>query len=355
MDQVRINKKGLQKFCEAILVQAGVEAGAAKTVTEVMLYADMRGVESHGIQWLPIYTKRLVAGGVAAGVQPTLETDNKAAGVVSANNGFGQVAAQKAVEVAMAKAREYGVAAVGVSHSNHIGAAGYYTLQAAEAGFISIVCGNTTPLMPPWGGKELRLGSNPLSIGIPVGDQYPIIIDMATSAGARGKIFIAEKKGEKIPWGWALDSEGQPTDDPQKAIKGFLLPMAGPKGYGLSLAIDVLGGVMTGSLFGKHIPPLFGKPEVPQDVGHFIIIINIEHFIGREFYNRQIAALIEGIKEVDTLPSVDKIYLPGEIEYLKYLESEKLGVPVEQKTLNEVEALGRQLGLNPADYSLQAI
>jgi len=352
MDKVRVSESGLQKFCEAILVAAGVEPGAAKTVTDVMLYADMRGVESHGIQWLPIYTKRLVAGGVAAGAQASVESDNKATCIVSANDGFGQVAAKKAVEVAIDKAREYGIAAVGVAHSNHIGAAGYYTLKAAEAGFISIVCCNTTPLMPPWGGKELRLGSNPLSIGIPVGDHYPMIIDMATSAGARGKIFIADKKGEKIPWGWALDSDGQPTDDPKEAIKGFLLPMAGPKGYGLSLAIDVLGGVLTGSLFGKQIPPLFGKPEVPQNVGHFVIVINIEHFIEKSYYNHQIEQLIQGIKEVEPLPAVDRIYLPGEIEYLQYMESKEKGVPVGRKTLDEVEALAGQLGLSPANYLL---
>ncbi|MDR3577198.1 MAG: Ldh family oxidoreductase [Anaerolineaceae bacterium] len=353
MEKVRVLESGLRNLCEDIFAKAGVECAAAKTVTDVMLYADMRGVESHGVQWIPIYTKRLIAGGIAVEAVPTIDTDSKATCIVNANNGFGQVAADKAISVAIDKARDYGIAGVGVAHSNHIGAAGYYTRKAAQAGFISIVCGNTTPLMPPWGGKELRLGSNPLSIGIPVGDNYPMIIDMATSAGARGKLFIAEKKGEKIPWGWALDSEGRPTDNPTEAIKGFLLPMAGPKGYGLSLAIDVLGGVLTGSLFGKHIPPLFGKPEVPQNVGHFVIAVNIEHFIDKAYYNQQMEKLIEGIKEVDRLPSVDKIYLPGEIEYLQYLENKEKGIPLAPKTLAEIEAAAEQLGLNHAGYALR--
>ena len=353
MDKILVKELELRKFCTDILVTAGVEPCAAKTVIDVMLYANMRGVESHGIQWLPIYIKRLGAGGVDAKVQATVESDHKATCIVNANNGFGQVAAEKAVKVAIDKAREYGIAAVGVAHSNHIGAVGYYTLKAAEAGFVGIVCGNTTPLMPPWGGKELRLGSNPLSIGLPLANQYPIIIDMATSAGARGKIFIADKEGKKIPWGWALDGDGNPTDDPQEALKGFLLPMAGPKGYGLSLAIDVLGGILTGSLFGKNISSLFNKPEVPQNVGHFVIVINIENFIERSYYNRQMEQLIQGLREVETLPAVDKIYLPGEIEYLQYIESKKKGISVNKKTLEEVEALARHQGLNPASYSLR--
>jgi len=352
MNEVRVNELGLKRLCEEILVKASVERAAAKTVADVMLYADMRGVESHGIQWLPIYTKRLTAGGVAARAQATVEADNKATCIVNANNGFGQVAAAKAIEMAIDKAREYGVGAVGVAHSNHMGALGYYALKAAEAGFISIICGNTTPLMAPWGGKGLRLGSNPLCIGIPAGVQYPIIIDMATSASARGKLFIAEKKGKKIPLGWALDSDGQPTDDPQKALKGFLLPMAGPKGYGLALAIDIFGGILTGSLFGKHISSLFGNTDIPQNVGHFVVAINVEHFIDRLRYNSQIELLIEGLREVEPLPSVDKIYLPGEIEYLKYLESKEMGVTVAKKSLSEVEALGRQLEIDPGAYSL---
>jgi LDH2 family malate/lactate/ureidoglycolate dehydrogenase len=355
MDDVRINELGLKRFCEEILVKGGVERTAAKTVADVMLYADMRGIESHGIQWLPIYMKRLTAGGVAVRSHATVEADNKATCIVNANNGFGQVAAVKAIEMALDKAREYGVGAVGVAHSNHMGALGYYALKAAEAGFISIICGNTTPLMPPWGGKELRLGTNPLCIGVPAGEHYPIIIDMATSASARGKLFIAEKKGEKIPLGWALDSDGQPTDDPQKAIKGFLLPMAGPKGYGLAMAIDVLCGVLTGSLFGKHITSLFGNTDVPQNVGHFVVAINVEHFIDRQYYNSQIELLIEGLREVKPLPSVDKIFLPGEIEYLKYLENKEKGAAVGKKSLNEVEMLGRQLGLDPSEYSLYIV
>ena len=353
MDKVLVKEFELRRICKDILAAAGVEALTAEIVTDVMLYANMRGVESHGVQWLPIYTKRLAAGGVAAKAQVTVELDRKATCLVNAHNGFGQVAAAKAVSVAMEKAREYGIAAVGVAHSNHIGAVGYYTLQAAKAGFISIVCGNTTPLMPPWGGKELRLGSNPLSIGIPRDDHYPVIIDMATSAGARGKLFVAEKEGKKIPWGWALDSKGEPTDDPGKAIKGFLLPMAGPKGYGLSLAIDILGGILTGSLFGKNIASLFSKPSVPQNVGHFVIVINIENFIDKSYYNLQLEQLIQGLKEVQTLPGIDKIYLPGELEYLQYLESREKGLAVSRKTLGEVEALAEQQGLAPETYALR--
>ena len=128
--------------------------------------------------------------------------------------------------------------------------------------------------------------------------------------------------------------------------------MAGPKGYGLAMAIDVLGGVLTGSLFGKHITSLFGNTSIPQNVGHFVVVVNVEHFIDRSYYNSQIALLIEGLREVEPLSSVDKIYLPGEIEYLKYLENKEKGVAVGKKSLSEVESVGRQMGLDPGDYSL---
>lgn len=353
--EVRIKVDELRKFCEQILICAGVQEKNAAAVVDVLLYGDMRGIQSHGVRWLNIYTKRIKEGGIRPNDEPQLDKDSKAACLVNGEGGFGQVAMMKALEIAFEKTKEFGVGAVGVRNSNHFGATGYYALKVAEAGLIGIICSNATPLMAPLGGMEAILGTNPFAIGVPAGEHPPIVVDMATSAGARGKIFVAEKKGEQIPTGWALDIHGDPTQDPTEALRGVLLPFAGPKGYGLSLIVEVLGGVLTGSLIAKEIPQLYGKPEQPQDIGHFIILMDIEKFMGLDLFTNRIGSLIKDIKESKKATDVNEIFLPGEIEHNKYLQTCREGIIMAQEIFNDLQELGNEFGIHPQDYFITNI
>jgi LDH2 family malate/lactate/ureidoglycolate dehydrogenase len=199
--------------------------------------------------------------------------------------------------------------------------------------------------MAAWGGKEAILGTNPFAFGFPAGEYPPIIIDMATSAGARGKIFVSAKKGEQP--GWALDSNGSPTQDPHEALKGVQLPFAGPKGYGLALMVDILGGVITGSSFGKHIPALYDKPDQPQDIGHLIVLIDVERFMGMDQFRERMESMIKDIKETKKMEGTNEIFLPGEIEHNKYIDAQREGIIMAGAIYHDLLDLGSQLGVAP--------
>lgn len=311
--QVVLKKSELAGEIAYLLEKVGVPAADAAVTADVMADTNAKGIESHGVRWLDIYLQRMQAGGVNPVTKINVVKDKGSLLVLDADNGLGQVAMVRAVEMGVKKAKENAVAMVAVRNTNHFGACAYYTEMAAKMGMVAFCCTNSTPLMAPWGGIDLCIGTNPLSYGFPT-KGTPIVLDMATTAFARGKVFIAARKGVPLPEGVALNKDGEPTTDAKEALEGIMLPASGPKGFGLSLVIDLLCGIMTGSKYGAHITPIFGAIETPQNIGHFAFFLNIEDFVPLEQYYKEIEDSIAIMKKSRLAKGYDRIYMPGEIE-----------------------------------------
>lgn len=327
--------------------RAGLVPADAAIVAGNLVGANVRGVDSHGVGRLAsVYVKRIESGLVARETKLTVLREGPAYAVVDGGNGPGAVVCTKAMHIAMDKAREYGIAAVGVCGSNHNGYLAHYLNMAIEQGFISMAFTSAPSNMAPWGGKKPYFGANPLAVGVPAGKERPIVVDMATSVVAKGKIIMAAKTGKpSIPLGWALDAEGHPTTDPEAAIKGTLLPVGGPKGYGLAMLVDVFSGILTGALFGPHIGDMYKEPGRPQDLGHFFIVIRPDMFVPAEEFRQRMDQMIQEVRSQPRAEGVDRIYMPGEIEAEVAEKRLKEGIPFDPKVVAELTELGERLGV----------
>lgn len=332
----------VKKFSEDILKNLGLKEGA-KIVSDILIAADLRGISSHGIARLPIYAKRIELGLINPMPEMRILKEKQTSALLDADNGMGHVAAYKAMCLCIEKAKIVGMASVAVKNSNHFGINAYYSMMAAKENLIGMAFTNTSPLMAPFGGKEKLLGSNPLSIAIPAGKEPDIVIDMATSVAARGKLEIAERKGEKIPSDWAIDEEGKVTTDPKKGLLGALLPFGGPKGYGLAIFVDIVSGILTESNFGSDCGSLFGDLDRPQNIGHFFTVINIENFIEIEKFQKIMDTMIQKIRNSKKAVGFERIYMPGEIEFNKNIELLKKGIKLNKNTIKELNELAKKL------------
>lgn len=333
----------LLEACKRILQNVGVPEDQARLIAEVIVAADLRGVSSHGVLRLPAYVHRVQAGLMTADTQLRVIRERGATVLLDAQGGFGQVAGVYAMNQAVERARQYGVGVVAVRNANHFGIAAYYTMMALPHRMIGIAATNAAPSMAAWGGTAAVLGTNPISVAIPTGQEVDIVLDMAASIVARGKIRSAASKGERIPLGWALDAEGRPTEDPEAALKGTLLPIGGPKGYGLALVVDVLAGVLTGSDYSIYLASLHDLSQ-RASVGFVMQAVDITAFTDWAEYTEDMQSLIDVIRNSPRAPGVDRIYLPGEIEWLKEREYRQSGVPVPVRVLEELRELAVELG-----------
>ena len=333
----------LEGFCHDVLSKAGLNEAGAKILTESLLCAELRGVSSHGLVRLSTYLQRVAAGVMEIDPEMVVEKEFAASALINANNGFGQIAGTKAMDLAMQKAATNGSAVVAVKNSNHFGVAAYYAMRALKENMVGIVITNSSPAMTPYNTRIPLLGTNPLAIAIPTLEQKPIVLDMSTSVVARGKIRYASIVGKKIPLGWAVDAEGKPTEDAKAALKGSLEPIAGPKGAGLSLCIDLLCGVLTGSGMTGEVKNITDTSG-PSKTGHMFVAINVESFIHPELFARSVDAVIANIK---SMPSAngEAIYLPGEREFLMEEKMQAEGVLLEIDVVTELNELANRLGV----------
>jgi LDH2 family malate/lactate/ureidoglycolate dehydrogenase len=314
-----------KQFCVKLLEAYGVPESEAILLADSLIEAEKRGISSHGIMRLPIYIKRIKAGLMKAKADLTIIKDSGASVVLDANFSFGQIAAEHGMTLAIEKAKQFGIGVCQVRNSGHFGMAARYGEMASKNRQVGIVLTNTTPLMPPTGGVEKKIGNNPLSIVAPT-KNAPLVVDMALSAVALGKILVAKNKAETIPTDWATDKNGIPTSDPAQALDGgFLLPMAAHKGYGLALAVEILTGVLAGT-FAWQIPSMYNL-NVNQSITHLFIAIDIAHFTDYNAYLENIEELKKGVKTCRKLPGVTEIYLPGEIEQNKAGSFEEIKLP----------------------------
>jgi len=335
----------LKAFAAAVAKKYGLSDSDANIFAGNLIDANLTGVDTHGLTRLAIYLKRMKLGLINPQAKMTFEQKFPIAAVLDADNGLGQIAGEKAINKAIEMAKTYGLGAVGVKNSQHFGTLGYYCGKAAEDEVICLAFTNAEPALPPYGSYEAYFGTNPIAMGVPVKNDMPIIIDLSTSIVARGKIISAAKQKTPIPEGWALDPEGNPTTDADKALAGSVLTMAGPKGYALAMMVDILAGLLSGSGYGKNVHSMYKDMKNPADVGHFFICINIEAFMPKEIFYNKIKKMKEEIKSSKKRQGVDEIRIPGEKKAKTRAERLKEGIQLGNDVIEELKALAKENNL----------
>ncbi len=311
-----------------------------------MAYADERGIESHGLILLKTYVKRIEEGIIRKAPNYRWEMDNPNVALLDADGAMGHFAGKLAMEKAIEKADKQSIGLVLVKNTTHYGASGYYTELAAKHGMIGFSTTNTFPLMAPTGGVERILGNNPISISVPRGGEHPVILDMAASVVAAGKLVVATSKGETIPEGWAVDKNGEPTTDPYEGYLGggTLLPLGDHKGYGLALVMDVLAGVLSGAGYGEKVDH--------STIGNVMMAIDIESILPRQTFSKRVDDLFGMVQGSRKSAGVEKIYLPGEIEYEKQEVSRTNGFKVSESLYKDLGEVTKRFGLDVTRYFL---
>ena len=340
----RVSTDELNAFVASIMVRVGMAPGGAAIVADNLVAADLAGMHSHGVMRVPWYVSGLQKG--AVNPRPTLRrtSQRRYAGALDGDNGMGQVIAVRGMEWALEMTHNEGIGMVGVQHSNHFGAAAHFARMAAIEGYIGAAMTNGYPNMAAWGGTQRMLGNHPLDVAIPSGEAPPVVLDIASSVAAQGKIALAAKKGESIPLGWALDENGQPNQDSQQAVDGLLMPLGGHKGYGMSLVILVMSAVLTGATMSWEMPSLqTGQRGLGNDVGHFLMAIDVENLCPLAVFKQRMDEAIAALKACPRADGVDSIYVPGELEFLKEKAYRAEGIPMAEAVMQELRELVSRL------------
>lgn len=336
-----IDVSSLTQLCVDAFRHAGLSQENAEISSRILIEADMMGLNTHGVVRVPEYTDRLRRGGVNPSAAIDVDRRAPSLAVVDGDNGLGTVVGSKALEAALGMVTETGIAYVGCKNSNHFGALAPYALQACDAGYVLLGGTNASTTMAPWGGKEARIGNNPLCIAAPCADGTHFILDMAMSVAARGKIRAADKAGSPIPEGWALDSSGVSTTDASEALAGFLLPFGGYKGSGLAMAVDILSGVLPGARFLTDVSSWSDAPDAPSGVGHFFVLLDPGRLLGANTF----AAAMDRFKDIVlTTPSAQStspVVLSGQREQQRRQAAMKDGVAIPRDLLDSIEQLAR--------------
>jgi LDH2 family malate/lactate/ureidoglycolate dehydrogenase len=346
----RTRPEALLSFTEAVLRAEGVPGADAHLLADSLVTAELWGHASHGMLRLPWYVARLRSDAMARVTRIERVRDTGALVVLDGGNGIGQVITDHAISLGVERAREYGVSAVGVRNSGHFGTAAYFTRKAADQGCVAFLCTNASPAMAPWGGKRKSIGTNPWSIAAPAGRHGTVVMDLANTAVARGKVYLAAERGTEIPVGWAADADGNPTTDPHAAIEGLILPMAGPKGYVMSFMFDVLAGVLTGSAFGAGVAGPY-QPDAPSGAGHLLLTIDVAAMDDPAAYAERVEALVDATRSAETAPWADRILVPGELEDRNLAAAAVTGITLTATTWTSLVTLGAetQVDLPPTE------
>ena len=338
--------EALETFVQRVFVKLGIAEDPARLVAAALVEADLEGIASHGVMLLPMYVDRMMAGSVSKAVEGKVVHDAGPAIVIDAGHALGQLTSDQATRLAVARARTHGMASVAVRNGFHFGTAGYWARRIASEGLVGIAMCNTRPLMPAPGGAQRLVGNNPLAVALP-STENAFLVDMALSASAMGKIRLAESAGKPIPPGWAADENGQPTTDPAAAIKGMLLPAAGPKGFGLAAAIDLLCGGLSGGAVGEEVGMLYGDPAKPYGCAHLFIAIDPGRFGARDAAARldhRVKKFSDKIRNSKRAPGTPRIYAPGDLEQARRAEH-GAECPVAPEVVEKLKECGARLGV----------
>ena len=340
----KIDPGRLLRFATAVYVAAGMSQEDAHLCADTLVQADLWGHQSHGVMRLSWYAARLKAGACDPKAKPELLVDAGGLALIDGNDGMGQVLTARAAHEAVRRAKAHGIAAVGIRNSNHFGTAFYFTLMAAREGCVAFLSTNASPAMAPWGGRRKTVGTNPWSWACPAGSHAPMVLDIANTGVARGKIYLAKQKGQPIPEGWAMNAAGAPTSDPAEAIEGIILPMAQHKGYAIALMMDMLSGVLTGSGFGAQIAGPY-QAERRSRAGQLMIVLNIEAMQPLAEFNARMEELISQIKSVPLAQGFSEVFYPGEIEARNETRNRAEGLLLPDDTLADLKRVATEYGL----------
>ena len=337
-------------FAVRLLVAHGLPEADARTVAHCLVLADLRGVDTHGIQYLPHYLGRVDKGLINPRPDLRLEPRSPVAAALDGQNAFGFVVGMTAIEACIDMARTYGIGIVAARRSTHFGMAASYVLRAVEQGFVAQVYSNASPAMPPWGGRVAMLGTSPFACGAPGGRLDPYVLDLSFAVAARGKIRKAARRGEPIPLGWALDAQGRPTTDAGAADTGVVLPIGGYKGSGLAMLMDLFGGVIAGAGYAGGVGNQFTGYDRPQDVGHFFLAMKPDLFVPLEEYRARMDRLSSAVRGAPRAEGFEEILMPGEREFRLERARRVSGVPVGPVELRSLDQAARAAGVAPLEH-----
>jgi LDH2 family malate/lactate/ureidoglycolate dehydrogenase len=342
----RFDASDLEAFVARALTAVGLPVPDAEQVARLMILADLRGSDGHGIFRLPQYVRRIRAGGmnVRPDIRVVQETD--ASALVDGDNGMGHLVMQFAAQVAIKKAERSGIGWVGARQSNHAGPAALYAMMPLPRDMIGIyIAVGSANHMPPWGGVELLLSTNPIAFAIPALEEPPIVLDIATSVTAYGKVKTKAQRGEPMPEGWMIDAFGKPLTDPKRAEEGFLLPIGGYKGYGLALVFGLLAGTLNGAAFGRNVIDFNKDDTTPTNTGQVIVALDIARFSSVEAFKRSVDDVIRDFRNSKRMAGVEQIRLPGEQSHATWLERSADGIPLPDVLLKNLQRVAAELGI----------
>ena len=347
-DTPRVEAPPLTSFVTRALAAAGLPERDAQMVAGLMVEADLRGSDTHGVIRLPLYLRRLKAGGVNPRPNIRIVQEMPASALVDGDNGIGHLVMRFAAMTAIEKAKHNGVAWVGARMSNHAGPAALYAMMPLAHDMIGLYLAvGSNNHLPPWGSSENLLGTNPIAIAVPAGEEPPIVLDMAPTVAAFGKVRLKAQRGEEMPVGWMIGRDGKPLTDPKRAEEGLLLPIGDYKGYGLSLIIGLLAGTLNGAAFGRDVIDFVKDTGKRANTGHAIIAVSVESFAPPAQFKRQVDAAIRAMRAAERLPGVERVWLPGEQSHLKRQDRVKNGIPMPKPLRDSLDAAARELGMAP--------
>jgi len=340
-----IDYRELTSFLAALFEKTDMKREDALFCAESLVQTNLWGIDSHGVLRASIYLDRLFSGAVNPTPEITTARGGLALEVLDGDDGMGFVVGKAAMDRAIELAEQFNIGAVGVVHSNHFGAAALYAQIATQRGMIGIVMTNVGPNIVAPGGSRPITGNNPIAIGIPTFAEFPFMLDISLSNAAGGKLLLASKEGKKIPLDWATDKKGRPTDDPDEAFAGFLLPVGGHKGLGLSYVVDVLSGLITGGVFQHQIKSMYKFKQDPSLTGHFMIVINPLVLMTQEEMRVRMAEFSQTIKASPMWDDEMEMMLPGELEYFQEQDRLKSGIPISGALFADLAAIGERYGV----------
>lgn len=346
----RVTQERLRAFIADAMLKLGLPPDDAHTVASLMSEADLQGSEGHGVFRLPQYARRIKAGGV--NTRPDIRILEERAGMalIDGDNGMGQLVMKRAAEIAIVKARNTGIAWVGSRFSNHAGPASLYARMPLAHDMIGLyfAVGNANHL-PPWGGIDMLLSTNPVAAAFPAKDEPPIVLDMATTVAAYGKVKTKAQRGETMPEGWMVDRDGKSLTDPQRSDEGFLLPLggmeAGYKGFGLALVIGLLAGTLNGAAMGKEVIDFNKDSSSVTNTGQAIMAIDLSAFGAIDTFKARVDTLARDLRSSARMKNVERIQLPGDNSHAARIRNARDGIPVTQALLNELDKIAIDLGI----------
>ncbi len=349
-DLPRIPAPRIAAFIKRALEAAGLPPRDAQIVAGLMVEADLRGSDTHGVIRLPLYLRRVKAGGINPRPAIRIVDDRPATALVDGDNGIGHLVMRFAAETAIEKAKRSGIGWVGARMSNHAGPGALYAMMPLAHDMVGLYLAvGSNNHLPPWGATENLLGTNPMAVAIPAAEEPPIVLDMAPTVAAFGKVRLKMQRGEEMPVGWMIGRDGKPLTDPKRADEGVLLPIGDYKGYGLSLITGLLAGTLNGAAFGRNVIDFVKEQGKATNTGHVIVAVSVEAFAPAAEFRRQVDIAIRTMRAAQRLPGVERIWLPGEQSHLKREDRTKNGIPMPKPLRDSLDVAARDLGIAPLD------